>query len=309
MRTTHIITSASVAAILAVAALSFVASPTPLVAAGTGTYTAFLDTDLDGLDDALEARFGSDPNLADTDGDGFSDLEERFIGFDAMKPDVGNLPNQMPPGLRLEIYAVGDNLILQVFGLFQDRIESPSFYFAGTTISTQVFSFKDMAQFFVGVESVNHAFPNRHMQVARFAIPRIYFDQQVSASLAVSALAEGLSSVSDSCMMTTIDNTLTEVCPEVVTTSFTSGQGSSGVTGGLFPVDPEEGPSSEGSGSSDQVCVQVMQEVANMGGGRVAYRVSDAYCDPLPNAMCFTGCAASVETIIIGIDIVGLLGG
>jgi hypothetical protein len=52
-----------------------------------------------------------------------------------------------------------------------------------------------------------------------------------------------------------------------------------------------------------------MQEVANMGGGRVAYRVSDAYCDPLPSAVCFSGCTASVETIVIGIDIVGLLGG
>ena len=309
MRTTHLVTFVSLTALLAVVGLGFVAMPAPLAAAGSGQFTAVLDTDLDGLDDALEARFGTDPTLADTDGDGFSDLEEKFLGIDPLKADIGTMPGQMPPGLELEIYAVGDQLIMQVFGLFQNRVDSLQFYFAGTTIKTQVLSFRDMAPFFVGVESVNHSFPGRNLRVARFAIPRSHFDLQGSSALAVSAVADGQSSLGDSCMMITIDNTLSEVRPDVVASSTMNGQSSNSMAGGLFPVDPEEGPGPEGSANEDQVCVQVMQEVANMGGGRVAYRVSDAYCDPLPSAVCFSGCTASVETIVIGIDIVGLLGG
>jgi len=39
------------------------------------------DTDNDGLDDELEAIFGTDPNKADTDGDGFNDKEELLDGY------------------------------------------------------------------------------------------------------------------------------------------------------------------------------------------------------------------------------------
>ncbi len=44
-----------------------------LVWAATTTSTVKIDSDLDGLSDDLEAKFGTDPNIADSDGDGFSD--------------------------------------------------------------------------------------------------------------------------------------------------------------------------------------------------------------------------------------------
>ena len=43
-----------------------------------------LDTDLDGITDAMEAELGTDPERADTDGDGFTDLEESDAGTDPL---------------------------------------------------------------------------------------------------------------------------------------------------------------------------------------------------------------------------------
>jgi hypothetical protein len=47
-----------------------------------------LDTDGDGLPDANELRFGSDPKKADTDGDGLSDADEVRTLTDPRKPDT-----------------------------------------------------------------------------------------------------------------------------------------------------------------------------------------------------------------------------
>lgn len=41
-----------------------------------------IDTDKDGLNDAMEYRFGSDMKSSDTDKDGMNDLEEAYRGFD-----------------------------------------------------------------------------------------------------------------------------------------------------------------------------------------------------------------------------------
>ena len=46
-----------------------------------------MDTDGDGLSDADEAEFGTDPNMEDTDGDGLTDLEEYDLGSDGTEWD------------------------------------------------------------------------------------------------------------------------------------------------------------------------------------------------------------------------------
>ena len=58
------------------------------------------------------------------------------------------------------------------------------------------------------------------------------------------------------------------------------------------------------SSSADEVCLQVLELTANLGGGRMAYRVADAYCDSLPQALCFSGCVGTIDDVIIGIDII-----
>jgi len=50
----------------------------------------FLDSDQDGLSDAEEKTYGTDPNKADTDGDGYSDGAEINAGYDPLKPAPGD---------------------------------------------------------------------------------------------------------------------------------------------------------------------------------------------------------------------------
>jgi hypothetical protein len=52
----------------------------------TNTGTVFPDTDGDGLTDAEELLYGTDPNNPDTDGDGFTDGEEVAAGTDPLDP-------------------------------------------------------------------------------------------------------------------------------------------------------------------------------------------------------------------------------
>lgn len=50
----------------------------------------FLDSDQDGLSNAEEATYGTDPNNPDTDGDGYTDGIEIKSGYDPLKPAPGD---------------------------------------------------------------------------------------------------------------------------------------------------------------------------------------------------------------------------
>ncbi len=50
----------------------------------------FLDSDQDGLTDAEEKLYGTDPHNPDTDGDGYSDGAEVKAGYDPLKPAPGD---------------------------------------------------------------------------------------------------------------------------------------------------------------------------------------------------------------------------
>jgi|WetSurMetagenome_2_1015567.scaffolds.fasta_scaffold180412_1 hypothetical protein len=54
------------------------------------TNNVFLDSDQDGLTDAEEKTYGTDPRKADTDGDGYSDGAEVRSGYDPLKPAPGD---------------------------------------------------------------------------------------------------------------------------------------------------------------------------------------------------------------------------
>jgi len=50
----------------------------------------FIDSDQDGLSDAEEKTYGTDPHNPDTDGDGYSDGAEVKAGYDPLKPAPGD---------------------------------------------------------------------------------------------------------------------------------------------------------------------------------------------------------------------------
>lgn len=56
----------------------------------TTTNNVLLDSDQDGLTDAEEKLYGTDPQKADTDGDGYSDGAEVKAGYDPLKPAPGD---------------------------------------------------------------------------------------------------------------------------------------------------------------------------------------------------------------------------
>ena len=107
--------------------------------------------------------------------------------------------------------------------------------------------------------------------------------------------------------MTKVDYILSEIRIPAGDLGRSTGDGDP--AGGISPLEPAGGGEPPHPGNADEVCVQTLEAIGNMGGGRVAYRVTEAACSPMANAVCFTGCASSVEDIIIGIDIIGLLGG
>lgn len=67
----------------------------------TATYNQYTDTDMDGLLDADEARYGTDKYNKDTDGDGFADGEEVKNGYNPN--GSGELPPLLPKGVTSSI--------------------------------------------------------------------------------------------------------------------------------------------------------------------------------------------------------------
>lgn len=73
----------------------------------TSNYSFSTDTDLDGLSDAKEVIYGSDPLKADTDGDGFPDGKEVSAGFDPLVTGkgVGLLAERKNSSLTIQYFS------------------------------------------------------------------------------------------------------------------------------------------------------------------------------------------------------------
>lgn len=65
-------------------------------------YSFSTDTDLDGLSDAMEIIYGSDPLRNDTDGDGFLDGQEVTAGYDPLAPGKARLTDRKNPSLTVQ---------------------------------------------------------------------------------------------------------------------------------------------------------------------------------------------------------------
>ena len=287
--------------------------------------TTLADADLDGLDDALEARLKTDPNNPDSDGDTVSDLEEALLGTD---PNVADLPTAFPalaPKLYIDAYALGTDMVIQIAAHVQQSVLLPTFIWADDD-SLLTLSISDLRAFRVDHGIRPSARANWNIAFARFLIPRAVVENEPSVGIAIRAIIDG-TDVAAAMMFTHVNGYLAQFrvgvgsaamswtgngVPGFQGTPSSQGGGanssSGGNGGGLFPVDPSEGGAPSTS-TPDEVCIQVLEPTANLGGGRVAYRVADAYCDSLPQALCFSGCVGTIDDIVVGIDIIGLLGG
>ena len=268
--------------------------------ANNNSFIVFSDNDNDGLDDGLEARWGTFSNSSDSDGDTLSDLEEVLIGTD---PAVFNVASEVPapsPVLKMDSYIAGSDWVLEVMSLEAVKTSFYRLYWADE-YSFQEIPRPVLARSHYTVRTYASSFPGFNAKVVRLSVPLFVIESLNNFAVAVEAFVDGVP-CGDYISYFMSSEGLLEWRDRGIFAQYSSG-GNGG--GGLFPVDPNG--TLPGEVIQGEVCVQTLQEVAGLGGGQKLYQVSDSYCDYLPAAKCFVGCAASVGDTVVGIDIVSLL--
>lgn len=292
----HPQSSSIVSAILAAGAVVLLPGLTPDSAglrANGGSFAVGLDSDGDGLHDALEARIGTNYSVADTDSDGLDDYEELLLGADPLSPDnLASFPAE--PSLYLDIYQSGPDMVFQIGALSQGTIEDLFFAWAtpGGTGST-------------GIAGLRHAILQtsvRPSSQAGWSVKTMNLSMPASMFMTVPSMGVGMAARVDGELLDSniqllhLNNVLCQLRDDLIANQ--------GGGGGVFPVEPG---GQLPSGDPDEVCVQTLVPTAYLPGGKVEYQVTEAKCDPLAGAVCLPGCDGSVLDIVIGIDILSIL--
>lgn len=289
--------SSTVSAILTASALVLLPGMAPDSSAGLrasgGSFAVGLDSDGDGLHDALEARLGTNYSMVDTDSDGLDDYEEMLLGSDPMRPD--NLAQFPPePKLYLDVYASGPDMVFQIAALSRVSVHSPLFAWA-TPNGTGQANFDDLRHTVLQSSSRDSLYSGWEIKTISLSMPAALFSRVPSMGVGLVATVDGVL-LESTTKLIHIDQVLCQLREDL----FANQNGGNGV----FPVEPG---GQLPSGSPDEVCVQTLVPSAYLPGGKIEYQVTDAGCDPLVGAICLPGCANSVLDIVIGIDILSLL--
>ncbi|MFQ5747906.1 MAG: thrombospondin type 3 repeat-containing protein [Planctomycetota bacterium] len=289
--------------------------------ARAGNLLPLADADADGLDDGLETLMGTLLNQADTDGDGLEDATEVLLGTDPLVPEAQVF--QPSAALRTRTYILGKDVVVEVLVLFRKKLLNPSFFWGDTSQALQV-PFRSIRSFFVDTR-IRPLGGGWKTLVARFVFPRNWVNSDSAVALGFSAQSAG-GLLFDSISLINLPTQVVEVrlpSTQGLTLGPSSGGGShsrsgagtggaggtgGGTQGGIFPVEPDP---NEDHGQPDNVCVQVLVPTGSAGPGMVTYQVQNAFCDPLAGAVCVSGCtlAGMGGMIVVGIDILGLIGG
>ncbi|MDP6963148.1 MAG: hypothetical protein QGF46_03175 [Planctomycetota bacterium] len=285
----------------AAAFLLLFGEPSPqTLSANNSQFSVFTDTDNDGVDDALEARWGTSDANTDSDGDLLTDLDEILLGTDPLEFDDLIRLDPPQPTMRLDSYAVDGDLVIQIMTLQRAGTNRLRLYWADQ------FSFQEVpGHKLSGLRSERKQYssiiPNYSTQIIQIVIPRAAIESLGSAAIAVEGFTDGVP-VGDQLRYSFMNNALMEWRSTGVFSRYNAAASGGG---GLFPVDPHG--TMPGEITPGEVCVQTLQEVASIGNGQKLYQVGDSYCDYLPTANCFVGCGATIGDTVVGIDVVGLL--
>lgn len=289
--------SPTVSAVLTAAALVLLPGMAPDSSAGLrasgGSFAVGLDSDGDGLHDALEARLGTNYSKRDTDSDGLDDYEEMLLGANPLSPD--NLAQFPPePKLYLDVYATGPDMVFQIAAYSQSSVSNPLFAWATPNTTGQA-SFGELRHTVLQSAVRPSSFPGWEVKTLSLSMPASLFAKIPSMGVGLAASVDGVL-LESSVQLIHLNQVLCQLREDL----FVNQNGGNGV----FPVEPG---GQLPSGSPDEVCVQTLVPSAYLPGGKIEYQVSDAQCDPLAGAICLPGCANSVLDIVIGIDILSLL--
>lgn len=319
----------------AVSLLLLVAVSAPAVAqstyrdgppSGSPPFEILVDTDGDGLDDALEVLRGTSYEKADTDNDGLSDLEELAVGRDPLEVEAtGPGSTLVLPSLRLEVYSMEDDVVLQVFALYRADDEWLGLGWGTEDHGLRKVDKRDLLPYVVDV-SVMPTQLGAEWQInrLRLRLPREPFLQEEFTSLAIRARLDGVRTAAAVNLLYTGSELVrvnADVWPQQQAATWGGGgpvggnamanlfgsidQGPLGGQGGVYPVEPT--PEPEPERTPDSLCVQAL-DVVSASGNIVIYRVVAADCVDSPATVCIPGCSGTVGSTVIGIDILGLLG-
>ena len=244
---------ASIALPGALAALLAIGLAVPPSGNSLGAFSSVLtplaDADLDGLDDALEARLKTDPGNPDSDGDTVSDLEEALLGTD---PNVADLPSAFPalaPKLYIDAYALGTDMVIQIAAHFKQSVLLPTFTWADDD-SLLTLSISDLRAFRVDHGVRPSARANWSVASARFLIPRAVVENEPSVGIAIQAIIDGVG-VAAATMFTHVNGYLAQFRVGVGSAAMSwSGNGAPGFQGtpALYTFGGETSPTAMGKG-------------------------------------------------------------
>ncbi|MBC8370262.1 MAG: hypothetical protein H8E25_09690 [Planctomycetes bacterium] len=295
--TSLIVSSAIGAALLALVGNQL---PQAELVANNSVFTTFSDVDNDGLDDALEARWGTLDSGSDSDQDQLTDLDELLLGTDPLTFDDLVRLDPPQPTLRVDSYVCDTDLVVEIMTLHKNQTNNVRFYWADD-VSFQEVPRSTLRGLPFQKANFSSIIPGYSTQVIKLSIPRANVEALGTVAFGIEAFVDGVP-CGDQVRYSFIDTELVEWRDSGAAFSRYSGNSSGG---GLFPVDPSG--SMPGEVTPGEVCIQTLSEVASVGSGQKLYQVSDSYCDYLPSAQCFVGCGASIGDTVVGIDIVGLL--
>jgi hypothetical protein len=277
-------------------------APDSQLVAMSSALGSMTDTDGDGLDDVLEVLLGTSISDADTDNDLRSDLDEHLTGSDPLTFDGSGRPAAIQRNIKMDIYSNGDDVVVQVSGIYSQSMRGIKLYAATEDRFIQL---RPRALPLTNSDTrvLSSGLPGLQTKVHRMSFPKDVFHRVPAMAIGLTAFVDGVEMGAQVQLLSRQDHLLEYRDGE----TFGRQSQGSGQTGGLFPTSP--GDSMPGEISLGQICVQTLQEVAALGGGQKLYQVSDSYCDYLPDAACFSSCSGAIGNSVVGIDIVGLLGG
>jgi len=288
MNSSRWLTFSAFAALTAIVAPGLQSNGGGLVASG-GSYSIGLDTDGDGLHDALEARLNTSWATADSDSDGMDDFEEMNLGTNPIVPDqVGSVT----PSARLyaDLYAIDDELVFQFAAFHSTSVEHVRFVAAGPS-GSRIVPLDRLIPYISSSYVRNTSFTGWGIQAASFRLPSSLVLSGRSQSYALIAMVDGVE-MGYEIMLNVLDGLNVQVRNDLI--NFSSGGG------GVFPIEPgAQAPSA----AVDQVCVQTLAVGGNDGNGTIFYVVQEASCEELAAAICLPGCTGTELTTQVGIDI------
>ncbi len=257
-----------------------------------------VDSDQDGVDDLLEVRYGTSAQNADSDGDTIPDFEEIVLGLNPTVADNPQALGRQDPGLRIEVYSSGPDLVLEVAVMRRNNARDMRLFWA-TAANFHEVRLSSLASMPNDRRTFAAVTPGFTLDVYRLQLPTAFFLNQPAVAVAVKGRIDG-TYYADQIQLSSMTGALMEWRP-ATNNSLSSQSGG----GGLFPTDP--GGQVPGEVRPGEVCIQTLTPVGSLGGGQMLYQVADSYCGYMPGAVCFSGCPASVGDSVIGIDIIGLL--